>query len=636
MNLLSAQGISKGYSEKQLLNNINLSINEGDKIGLIGINGTGKTTLLKIIAGLELPDSGAIIKGGSLSVEYLPQNPDFDPDGLVLEQVFKGISPVMKLIREYEEAVSNPSSPPERIMKLSHDMDAMDAWSLESEGKSLLTKLGITGFGRKLGELSGGQRKRAALASALVNPCGLLILDEPTNHLDDDTIEWLEQYLNRRKGALLMVTHDRYFLDRVANGIMELDRGSLYAYKGNYSVFLEKKLEREEMEAAGEKKRQNLYRKELAWIKRGAKARSTKQKARIERFEKLNEQAPDISDEKLEILASGTRLGKKVIELEHIDKSFDSRKIIDDFSYIVLRNDRVGIIGPNGSGKTTLLNIMCGVLSPDSGSVSIGETVKIGMYAQENFIEDETLKAVEYIREGAEYLSLSDGQSLSASQMMERFLFPADLQWTPVSRLSGGEKRRLYLLRVLMEAPNVLLLDEPTNDLDIETLKILEDYLEGFNGAVVSVSHDRYFLDRTAEKIFVFEGSGRITQHTGNYTDYKGTVDCVDDGSRQNEARKASSEASQDESSGEKKRERPLKMSFKEQREFEEIDDCIAGLEDSLNDKKAAIEAASTDYTLLQQLISEKEEIERQLEEKMERWIYLNELSERIGQLKRN
>lgn len=599
MNLLSAENISKSYSERQLFNDISLGINEGDKIGVIGINGTGKTTLLKIIGGFEEADGGRVIMGNSVRIEYLHQNPHFDPEVTVLEHI-----------------------------RLTHNIDAMNAWSIESEAKAVLTRLGISDFDAKIGTLSGGQRKRIALAASITRPSDLLILDEPTNHLDNDTIDWLEQYLNKRKGALLMVTHDRYFLDRVTSRIIELDGGKLYEYEGNYSSFLEKKLIREENEAASEKKRQNLYRKELAWIKRGAKARSTKQKARIERFEKLSEQVSDIADEKLEISVAGSRLGKKVIELENICKSFEGKKIIDGFNYIVLRNDRVGIIGPNGSGKTTLLNIISGKLSPDGGKVERGETVKVGFYCQENSHMDDSLRVIEYIKEGAEVLTTAEGYKLSASQMLERFLFPAAMQWAPISKLSGGEKRRLYLLRVLMESPNVLLLDEPTNDLDIETLKILEDYIDSFKGAVIAVSHDRYFLDRIADRIFSFEGDGSIVEYTGNYSDYKEKHDNRKE-VKQN-AQKNSSKANN--SSSGKSKDKSLRFSFKEQKEYEEIDDVVSGLEDRLKQIERGIDESSADYTKLLKLTREKQEVENQLAEKMERWVYLNELAEKIAQ----
>ncbi|AKL94619.1 ABC transport system ATP-binding protein [Clostridium aceticum] len=642
MNLLSAENISKSYSEKQLLDKVNLGINEGDKIGVIGVNGTGKTTLLKIIAGLEIPDEGRVIKGNTVRIEYLPQNPYFDPEASVLQQVFRGNSPVMTLIREYQEAIHDPNTPNEKIIKLTHDMDTMEAWNIESEAKMILTKLGITDYNAKVGILSGGQRKRIALASALINPSELLILDEPTNHLDNDTIEWLEQYLNKRKGALLMITHDRYFLDRVVNEMLELDKGNIYLYKGNYSIFLEKKLEREQIQTASEKKRQNLLRKELAWIKRGAKARTTKQKARIERFEKLNETDDYITDEKVEISVASTRLGKKVIEMQHISKSFDSTKVIDDFSYTLLRNDRIGIVGPNGMGKSTLLNIMSSRLQPDSGNIEIGETVKIGVYAQENQHMEEDLRVIEYIKEVAEYVTTAEGDKITASQMLERFLFPSDLQWTPIAKLSGGEKRRLYLLRVLMGSPNVLFLDEPTNDLDIETLTILEDYLEDFPGAVLSVSHDRYFLDRVAEKIFAFENQGQIIEYTGNYSDFKAkqainktekTVNPPANKSREVDV-KAQNTAKEEDLN--KRKERPLKFSFKEQKEYAEIDDIIAELEEKILEKEEKINETSADYTLLQQLLTEKEALEKQLEEKMERWVYLNDLADEIERKKQN
>lgn len=628
MNLLSAENISKSYSEKQLLNNISLGINEGDKIGLIGINGTGKSTFLKILAGVEYCDEGRVIVGNSVKIEYLSQNPSFDTEATVLQQIFKGDSPVMKLLREYEEALQNPEESG-KIIRLTHSMDTMNAWSIESEAKTILTKLGIADFSAKVGSLSGGQRKRIALAAALINPSDLLILDEPTNHLDNDTIDWLEQYLNKRKGAVLMITHDRYFLDRVVNEIIELDRGNLYLYKGNYSTFLEKKADREELEAASEKKRQSLFRKELAWIRRGAKARTTKQKARIDRFEALSEQLVDETSEKFEISVGSSRLGKKVVELEHISKAFGDKKVIDDFTYIVLRDDRVGIVGPNGSGKSTLMNIIAGKVKQDNGTVDIGETVKIGYYSQETHHMTEDMRAIEYIKEAAEFIENAEGYKITASQMMERFLFSGSLQWTPIAKLSGGERRRLYLLKVLMEAPNVLLLDEPTNDLDIETLTILEDYLDDFQGAVISVSHDRYFLDRIAEKIFLFEGEGKIKQYTGNYTEFKEVNEAETEVSNRS-VDKNKETVNKNSESVVKKKEKPLKFSFKEQKEYAEIDAVVAELESKIEETEEKVNKASSDYSLLQQLLAEKEELEKQLEEKMERWVYLNELAERI------
>lgn len=631
MNLLTAENISKSYNEKKLFDDINLGINEGDKIGLIGVNGTGKTTLLKILAGFEQPDTGKVTKGSTVNIEYLPQNPVFDTQSTVLEQVFRGSSKVMKLIREYEKAIEKPDINSDRILKLSREMDAQNAWSLESDAKSKLTKLGIYDFSAKIESLSGGQRKRIALASAIINPSDLLILDEPTNHLDNNVIDNLEQYLNKYKGSILMVTHDRYFLDRVVNVVFELDNGKLYLYKGNYSVFLEMKLQREEIEKSGEKKRERLLKQELVWIKKGAKARSTKQKARIERFEKLNEETvSDNINGKMEISSASSRLGKKVIEINNISKSYNINKVIDDFNYIILRNDRVGIIGPNGCGKTTLVNIICGKLLPDRGNVEIGETVKIGLFAQENVHIDENLRVIEYIKEGAEYIINKDGFRVSASQMLETFLFPPSVQWTPISKLSGGEKRRLYLLRVLMESPNVLVLDEPTNDLDIETLTILEDYIDSFNGAVIAVSHDRYFLNRISDKIFSFEGDGRIVQYTGNYFDYKEAAE------QSKELQKKEQQNVKSKSGEKSKGEKPLKLSYNEQKEFNTIDLDIADIEDKLKTIEEKINAASSDYELLQKLITDKGKLENELDYKMERWVYLNELKEKIEAEKDN
>lgn len=627
MNLISIENLSKAYNEKQVLKDISLGINEGDKIGLIGINGTGKTTFLKIIAGMEEPDTGRIIKGNNVNIEYLLQDIDFDLEVTVVEQVFRGNSKNIQLVRRYEEAILNPNTKSEEILKLIEEMDNANAWDLENEAKSVLTKLGITNFNEKIGNLSGGQRKRVALASALINPSELLILDEPTNHLDNDTIEWLEEYLKGRKGAILMITHDRYFLDRVTNQIVELDRGSLHLYKGNYNYFLEKKLEREEIELASERKRQSLFKKELAWIKRGARARTTKQKARIERFNELKEGGIDISNEKLDISVGGTRLGRKIIEMENIEKSFDEKKVIDNFSYIILRDDRVGILGPNGSGKSTLMNIIAGKLNPDKGIVDVGETVKIGVFAQENLNMDNDIRAIEFIKIGGEFIQTSDGEKISASQMMERFLFPKELQWTPIGKLSGGEKRRLHLLRVLMEAPNVLLLDEPTNDLDIDTLNVLEDYIEEFPGPVVIVSHDRYLLDKIVDKLFVFEGNGKIAGYTGNYEYFK-EVSKVEKESLQTDKKSEHKEKQKTNSK--------LKFSYNEQREWQEIDTIIAKLEDDIAKIDKKIEIAATDYTKLQELLEDKEKIENKLEEKMNRWVYLSELAEQIEQQNKN
>ena len=524
MNLISLENIKKSYGERILFDDISLGINEGQKIGLIGINGTGKSTLLKIIAGIDTADEGKIITKNKIKIEYLSQNTNFTKDDTVMEAIFKGNSPVMILLREYEKTVGQLSENPQdeiiqnKFNGLSEKMDALDAWNVESEAKAILTKLGITNFEAKVETLSGGQRKRIALAGALIAPSDLLILDEPTNHIDDATVNWLETYLNGRKGSLIMITHDRYFLDRIVNEILELYKGKLYSYEGNYSKYLEQKIERLNKMESQEQKRQSLIKSELKWIRRGAKARSTKQKARIDRFEKLQNENIDLSDGKVEISVGNTRLGKKIIEINDISMNFGDKTLIDDFSYIINREDRIGIVGPNGMGKSTLLNIISGKIKPTAGKVEIGETVKVGYFSQEYRDIDETLRVIDYIKETAEYMSTADGSLISASQMLEKFLFPGVLQYTPISKLSGGEKRRLYLLKVLMEAPNVLLLDEPTNDLDIETLNILEEYIEEFTGTVVAVSHDRYFLDKISNKIFAFEGNGKIIEHTGNYT----------------------------------------------------------------------------------------------------------------------
>ena len=526
MNLICLENIYKSYGEKVLLDNISISINEGEKIGIIGINGTGKSTLLKIIAGMEGYEKGNIITSNGLRVSYLSQQSFFDEKATVIEQIFKDDTPVMRLLREYEstskklELDEKNETLQKKLLALTSKMDAMNAWQLESDAKTILTKLGIYDFDAKVSTLSGGQKKRISLAAALIMPSDLLILDEPTNHIDNDTVAWLERYLNTRKASLLMITHDRYFLDRVTNKIWELHAGNIYSYTGNYGVFLEKKIEREELEKAMEAKRQNTFRRELEWIRRGAQARSTKQKARIQRFEELKNSKIDTIDDKIEISAASARLGKKVIEVNNISKRYDNKFLIKDFSCIFSKNDRVGIIGSNGMGKSTFLNICTGRTEPDAGEVIIGETVRIGYFSQESKEIDENLRVIEYVREGGEFIKNSEGELISASKMLENFLFDSNMQWTPISKLSGGERRRLQLLRMLMEAPNVLVLDEPTNDLDIQTLTILEDYLDSFEGTVIAVSHDRYFLDRTSEKLLVFEGNGIISHHVCNYSEY--------------------------------------------------------------------------------------------------------------------
>ncbi|MBE6065963.1 ABC-F family ATP-binding cassette domain-containing protein [Clostridium cochlearium] len=647
MNLISIENLSKSYGEKTLFNEISFGINEGDKIGIIGINGTGKSTLLKIIAGIESYDSGNIIRKNNIVIEYLPQHPYFDENSNVIQQVFKGTSPIMKTIRNYENALEEVELNPEdkslqkNLMDLTSKMDNLNLWQIESEAKAILTTFGITNFYEKVKNLSGGQKKRIALCSSLVNPCDLLILDEPTNHMDNEIITWLEEYLNKRKGALVMITHDRYFLDRVTNKILEISKGRLFNYSGNYSIFLEKKAEREELEKSSESKRQNLLRRELQWIKRGAKARSTKQKARIDRFNKLSEESIDLDDNKVDISTSFTRLGKKVIELKDISKSFGDKTLIKDFNYIVLPKDRIGIVGPNGAGKSTLIKILNGDLTPDKGTIEIGETVKIGYFSQECGSIDDDLRVIEYIRETAEFITTSDGSKISASQMLERFLFDSEMQWSLIRKLSGGEKRRLYLLKVLMDAPNVLLLDEPTNDLDTETLTILEDYLENFNGSVISVSHDRYFLDKIADKIFVFEGNGVIQKHTGNYSEVMevtGDGYCKSTKSSKEEVNEVNDNKNFTETKNNKSKpkNKSLKFSYKEKLEYEQIDEIIEDLEEKIIKLDEEISENTSDFQKLQELLKKKQDLEKLLEEKMNRWTYLNELAEKIEEQKNN
>lgn len=641
MNLITLENISKSYSEKILANNVSLGINEGEKIGLIGVNGTGKSSFLKIVAGVEEPDEGTVTKGNRVRIEYLAQTPDYDDNATVLEQVFKGNSDEMRILREYEELLEKidkgevKENDSERLIRLQGKIDALNLWDMESEAKNVLTKLGITNFEEKVGNLSGGQKKRIMLAAALITPCELLILDEPTNHLDNETISWLEEYLNSRKGALLMITHDRYFLDRVTNRILELDRGRLFSYDGNYSVFLEKKMERIAIEKASEEKRQNLMRKELAWVRRGAKARTTKQKARLQRFDELVNQEGFIENENIEISVMGTRLGKKIIEIEHLNKSFGDKKIVDDFNYIVLRSDRIGIVGPNGIGKSTLMGMIEGKVKPDSGEIIKGETVKIACFSQEDTHMHPEMRAIDYIKEAGEYLQTATGERITASQMCEKFLFDGTLQWTMIGMLSGGERRRLHLLRVLMEAPNVLLLDEPTNDLDIETLNRLEDYLDDFGGVVITVSHDRYFLDRICNKIFSYKGNGKIDIYTGNYGDYllSKEEEAVNNKEKEVAVDKNKKEPSVDKN---KNKGKVLKFSFKEQREFETIDEEIMTLEEKIEELDSLMAKHASEYGRLQELMEEKAKVEEELAFKYERWEYLNELAAQIEENKKN
>ena len=601
MNLITMEHLTKSYTERLLFDDTSFSINEGEKIGLIGINGTGKSTLLKLAAGLEEPDGGTVIRGRNLTVRYLPQNPDFDPEDTVLAGVLK-----------MQEGFSLP-------------------WDIESQAKTMLTKLGIMDFEAKLGTLSGGQRKRAALAGVLLSTADLFILDEPTNHLDSEMAEWLEDYLKKYNGALLMITHDRYFLDSVTNRIVELDKGKLYSYQTNYEGFLELKAERLSMEQASERKRQSILRVELEWMKRGARARSTKQKGRIQRFEEMSaRKAPEL-DKEVELSSISSRLGRTTVEAEGLFKAYGDKILFKDFTYIFLKNDRIGIIGPNGSGKSTLMKCIAGWILPDAGSVTVGQTVKMGYFSQENEAMDESLKVIDYIKEAGEYVKTPDG-SISASQMLERFLFPPSVQYTVIGKLSGGEKRRLYLLRILMEAPNVLLLDEPTNDLDIRTLTILEDYLDGFEGIVITVSHDRYFLDRVTRRIFAFEGNGCVRQYEGGYTDYLAARE-----ERELLNAPEISKEKEKKSSGDTRvREKKLKFTYAEQRDWETIEADIAKLEEELEELDRQIGEAASSYSRLSGLMAQKAETERLLEERMERWMYLEDLAQRIEEQKKS
>lgn len=638
MNIITFENICKSYSEKKLIENLSFGINEGEKIGLIGVNGTGKSTLLKIVAGVEEIESGKITKANKARIEYLPQNPDYDENSTVLEQVFNAESEELNLLGRYsyllKEIEKNYSDELNKeLISVQEKIDTMNLWTLENEAKSVLTKLGIDDFTKKVSELSGGQRKRISLASALITPCDLLVLDEPTNHLDNDTIDWLEEYLNSRKGALLMITHDRYFLDRVTNRILELDKGRLFSYEGNYTLFLEKKMERLQLEASMEDKRQNLIRNELKWVKRGARARTTKQKARLQRFDELVNREVIREDEKLDISVGSSRLGKKIIEIKNISKSFDGKKVIDNLEYTLARHDRIGIVGKNGMGKSTLINILNGKLQPDSGTIEIGETVKIGCFSQDDSHMDLNMKAIDYIKEESDYITTADGTKITASMMCERFLFNGTMQHTLIEKLSGGERRRLHLLRVLMGAPNVLLLDEPTNDLDIETLSRLEDYLDEFDGVVITVSHDRYFLDRICNKIFAYEGAGRIYIFTGNYSDYTIYKEIQNIQFEEEKSEKEKSEKKEVEAkkSPQKNRaEKTLKFSFKEQREFDTIDSDIEQLELKISALEDSTYMYSTDFTKLQEIMDEKAELEKELEYKYERWEYLNNLAEEI------
>lgn len=591
MILLSAQNISKTYMERKVLDNVSFFLNEGDKVGIIGINGTGKSTLLRILAGAEEADSGETIRTSGVRISYLPQIPEFEEHGTVLEQVMLHLPADLKEAKEFE-------------------------------AKSILGKLGITDYTRDISVLSGGERRRAGIAAALIQPSDILLLDEPTNHIDNETVQLLEEQLKKYRGAIVMVTHDRYFLNSITKKIVEVDRGNIFEYDGNYSTYLEQKAQREADAEAKERKNRTLYRQELEWIRRGVRARGTKSKDRIERFHELENREKPVEAEKLQLQSVSSRLGKKTIEIENISKSIDGRELIRDFSCILPRYARIGIVGHNGAGKTTLIRMITGEMQPDSGRITIGDTVKIGYFSQECESMDLSSRVIEYIRETADRIQTSEG-TVTAAQMLERFLFTPELQWNRIEKLSGGERKRLYLLKVLMTAPNILILDEPTNDLDIATLTILEDYIQSFSGAVVAISHDRYFLDKMASEIWELKGDGNINRYNGNYSDYAENlaIDSITD-----EKIKKQAEKKERIFIGKKK----LKFSFKEQREFETIDEDIANLEQRINDTEKEIVLCSSDYMRLQELTDKKDELENQLAEKMDRWVYLNDLAERI------
>lgn len=609
MNLFTMENITKSYTDRILLDDVGFSINENEKIGVIGVNGMGKSTLLKVVAGIEEADAGKISMGNQVKICYLPQTPVFTPGTTILQAVVGG------------------------------NMEEWNRWTIEADARSMLNQLGFADYEEKVEHMSGGQKKRVALVNALLTPADILILDEPTNHLDNAMSEWLENYLISFRGAVLMVTHDRYFLDRIATRIVEVDKGKLYSYPENYAKFVELKEERQNMALATERKRKSLLRTELEWLHRGARARSTKQKAHIDRIQAMQEMK-DIQEEKQVLLTSAaSRMGNKTIELSDISKSYGNHLLIRDYNYIFLKNDRIGIIGPNGCGKTTLLKIINGIVKPDTGTIEIGQTIRIGYFSQENEYMDDSMKVIDYVKEAGEYIQTSDGR-ITASQMLERFLFEGAIQWSKIEKLSGGEKRRLYLLRILMSAPNVLILDEPTNDLDIQTLTILENYLDGFDGIIIVVSHDRYFLDRTVRRIFAFEGEGAIRQYEGGYSDYlirkelEGlpdmTVKSMGVGSAAQTEKSGSENSAEDSRATWKKHDKKLKFSYKEQREFETIDEEITALEEKIEVLDAQMLENASNSVKLNELLEKKEEVSQQLDEKMDRWVYLNDLNEQI------
>ncbi|WP_456274309.1 ABC-F family ATP-binding cassette domain-containing protein [Bacillus sp. AK031] len=628
MRMLTVENITKSYGEKMLFKDIGFTITEKERAGLIGVNGTGKSSLLKIIAGIDEADSGEMTKPNDYVISYLDQEPELNPDLTVISQVFQSEAAVIKVMREYETALIHLEANPENennqaaLFEAQRQMEIHNAWDANANAKAILTKLGISQFTKKVGELSGGQKKRVALAQVLIETPDLLILDEPTNHLDYQSIKWLEDYLSRYQGAVLIVTHDRYFLDRVTNRIFELDGGNLYSYKGNYQAFIEAKSERNEQEQQMAEKQRNLYRRELAWMRRGAKARTTKQKARIQRFENLEDNmSSGPSTEGIDMSLSGSRLGKQVFEFKEAYKSYPGQVILNQFNYLIKPGDRIGVVGRNGSGKSTFLNILAGQDQLDEGELNQGQTVKIAYYTQGHEEMDENQRMIEYIRESGDVITTASGDQISAASMLERFLFPMHSHGTLIRKLSGGEKRRLFLLKLLMTKPNVLLLDEPTNDLDTETLTVLEDYISDFSGVVITVSHDRYFLDKTAEQLLVFEGSGHIGTYLGEYSEYLSLKAAEEN--QPKEKKPVEKQAAKPAASDKKKR-----MTYNEKREWETIDDQIAQTEEKLETAQTELESVGSDFEKAQKLMADIEEYNNKLEELIERWSYLSEIAE--------